>query len=163
MTQHSHKKNWIPEKWTTALVWQTCLRKLARRNWGTQELNHELRIKYDVPEELREEALTRLKELAFLNDEDFTEQLVRMYERRGYGPLRMKRELKKKYIDDLVIQTYVERKYVDEHTEVILVAEKKWANLSSTTDMEKKRSKLYRFLIMRGFSSQAALSALQSL
>lgn len=136
---------------------------LGRRNWGGEELQQKLQREYKVPEELAAPAIERLRELAIINDEVYAGQLLRMYERRGYGPARIKREMRHKYIPEELIASHLQPSLEDEQELIKDVARKKWDSIPSKLEPEKRKGRLYRFLLGRGFSSQAIASVLQSL
>ena len=136
---------------------------LARRNWGGEELAQKLQHEYNVPSELAEAAVARLIELEIINDEQFAAQLVRMYKRRGYGPMRIKREMRRKYVPDHLVEEHLQPTLEEEREQIVEVAQKKWDTIPARLEKEKRVGRLYRFLLGRGFSSQAIASVLQSL
>ena len=157
------RKKWLPETWTAQLVWSRALRMLSRRNWGGEELSQKLQREYEVPEELAEAAVVRLRELFIINDEEFAAQLVRMYKRRGYGPMRIRREMTRKYVSKELIDANLQHTLEEEQEQIKEVAQKKWDTIPSRLEKQKRVARLYRFLLGRGFSSQAIASVLQSL
>lgn len=160
---YNKRKSWLPEEWTGPQVWSRALKMLARRNWGSEELSQKLQREYEVPQELAEAAVERLKELAIINDDEFAAQLVRMYKRRGYGPMRIRREMKRKFVAEERIDANVQPSPEEEQEQIVDVAQKKWGTIPTSLEMQKRKGRLYRFLIGRGFSSQAIASVLQSL
>lgn len=89
------------------------LRMLARRPYSVAELRRALERKFPQAGPVRE-ALTRLRELGYLDDRKFAEQYAySLAQNRAFGPHRVRRELKAKlvnykYIEPAVGQAFQE-------------------------------------------------------
>ena len=97
------------------------------------------------------QVLDDLAEQGLQSDERFAEQYVRMRRNKGYGPLRIRAELKEKGIASLLIDTWLDAGEEDWPARMIAVAEKKYGQ-----DLPREQSELARrarFLSHRGFPS----------
>ena len=75
---------------------------LARREHARLELRRKL-MQRDFPADEVDAALDRLEADGLLSDERFAEVFVRQRAGRGYGPLRIRQELRERGVDDGVI------------------------------------------------------------
>ena len=84
---------------------------LARRPYAIAEMRQALEKKFSQ-KELVSEAIARLRELGYLDDRKFAEQYAySLAQNRGYGPHRLRRELRNKrvnfdYIEPAVAHAY---------------------------------------------------------
>jgi regulatory protein len=87
------------------------LRLLARRPYSVAELRRALERKYPQTGKVPE-AIARLRELGYLDDRKFAEQYAySLAQNRGFGPNRLRRELKAKLVDYKEIEPALERVY----------------------------------------------------
>lgn len=77
---------------------ETAAQQLSYRALSAQALREKLTDK-GYPEEAAEYAVAWLSERGLLNDGKLAESVVRSYERRGYGQMRIRQELKKRGIE----------------------------------------------------------------
>jgi len=161
MQPYSHKK--APRLWTEASVWSHFLRKLGRRAWGSEELYQDALQKYAIPESLAQPAIEKLYHMNILDDGLYAEQLLRQCQRKGYGPRRIQNVFRTKFLGSEHIDRLFPRVLGDEQASIGPVAEKKWATMPAKLSQEQKEARLFRFLVGRGFSSQAVMSVIQSL
>jgi len=109
-----------------------------------------------------EAVVERLKELDYLNDQDFSKAWVRyrtLSSPRGHYGLRQ--ELKGKGIAPRDMEEALAH-FEDEEPAVLLtLARKKWALIKEATPF-KKRNKLQRFLLSRGFPFSEVIDAVNS-
>ncbi|MDP3705493.1 MAG: recombination regulator RecX [Legionellaceae bacterium] len=122
---------------------------LARREHGAAELMQKLALKGYLVDEIQN-VLTECQRLELQSDERFVESVCRARIRQGYGPERIRQELKNKHID---------RELVDK---VLMAESDNW--VSYATDVWRKkykqhgeasyldRQKQKQFLLYRGFS-----------
>jgi len=75
---------------------------LARREHARLELRRKL-MQRDFPADEIDAALDRLEADGLLSDERFAEAFVRQRAGRGYGPLRIRQELRERGVDDGLI------------------------------------------------------------
>lgn len=122
---------------------------LARREHTRLELTRKLKAKDFIDSEI-EEVLEVLVHEGLQSDERYTESYVHMRRKRGYGPLKIKLELKQRGISSDLIAAYLE--FDDEVwlETASRVYEKKFS--SKLTDSANERAKRTRFLQSRGFT-----------
>ena len=124
------------------------MRLLAAREHSQQELKRKLLRHHPVS--AVEMALQQLQEQGLQSDERFAEVYVRLRRAKGYGPLRIKSELRERGLDSVLIQNVLS--VYDDWKELMLaVAAKKFG--SNPCENQKERAKRGRFLSARGFSS----------
>ncbi len=123
---------------------------LARREHSCHELRNKLAARGFSASEA-DEAIARLRHDGLQSDERFAEAYCRMRRLRGYGPCRVKQELRERGMHaDLIDMTVDERDSVWQegaHT----VWEKKFGGQSENNDF-KARMKQASFLQYRGFT-----------
>ncbi len=84
---------------------------LSRRPYAIAELRRALENKSFQTEQI-DEAVARLRELGYLDDRKFAEQLAySLAQNRAFGPHRLRRELKAKRVDAQEIDAAVEHAY----------------------------------------------------
>ncbi|MDH5785231.1 MAG: recombination regulator RecX [Chromatiales bacterium] len=134
---------------------------LARREHSARELM----IKLDnrgVDREVATRVITQLRAERLQSDERFTEAYLRQRSGKGYGPLRIRMELRERGIDDDLISAQFRR--AEE------VGELEWFNLASEVyrkkygdhpvDGVKERAKRLRFMQHRGFDHEQVAAVL---
>ncbi len=130
---------------------------LSRREHLRQELNQKLARRFDDPA-LIAQTLNELIEEKLLSDQRYCDSYVRMRSGRGYGPERIRLELRQKGADNDRIQLAFETCDTD------------WYELARDTRLKKfgpaipedfkEKSKQLRFLQYRGFSGDFSSYAL---
>jgi len=123
---------------------------LARREYSVFELAEKLRTR-GFDRAVTEVVVETLRTENLVNDERFCESLTRSRANRGYGPLRILRDLRQRGVDDAIINTTV-----DVNDQVWLarlqsVRERKFGE--SAPENPREWAKQARFLAGRGFSS----------
>lgn len=134
---------------------QKAVELLARREHSRKELTAKLVARqYDEkcsPAQI-EQLMERLEEKGLLSNARFTEAYVASRKLRGFGPVRIRHELRQRGIEDSLVEQYLD---VDGHEwQEILYGI--WENKYGT-DVPKDyalKSKQIRFLQGRGFSHQ---------
>ncbi|HLQ24325.1 MAG TPA: regulatory protein RecX [Acidiferrobacterales bacterium] len=122
---------------------------LARREHSCRELSAKLLSKGYEPA-LISEVVVALQAQRLLSDERFTEALIRARRARGFGPVRIQRELQEKGIGDELIEDKLDfsgRAWLEQ---LDRVRRKKFGNALPRSLAE--RAKQTRFLQYRGFS-----------
>ena len=94
------------------------------------------------------------------SDDRFTEIYVHSRIDRGFGPIRIKMELRERGIDDELISRYLDDSTIDWPSRIKQVREKKFGN-ALPADFE-NRIKQSRFLQQRGFDSNLIKETLQA-
>lgn len=84
------------------VVRTAALNLLARREHSRRELAHKLEVKGHAAV-LVDQVLSSLEEAGYLSDTRFAEAYVRVRSERGYGPLRIRAELRERGVADAII------------------------------------------------------------
>jgi len=93
---------------------------LARRPYSIAEMRRALKRKCPQNEQV-DAAITRLRELGYLDDRKFAEQYAySLAQNRAFGPHRLRRELKAKLVNYQEIEPAVERVYHETPAQSIL-------------------------------------------
>lgn len=130
---------------------------LARREHSRRELLRKLLRRSD-DRELIEQVLDELVERNYLSEERFAESYVRARAGRGFGPLRIRAELKDRGLSDELIERYLSADF-DWCEQLAQVCEKKYG--SAVVEGGKERNKQARFFLQRGFSYEQINRLLQ--
>ncbi len=134
---------------TSADIRFAAMNLLARREHSRLELVRKLQTRVENME-LLDTVLDRLIEDHLLDDERFCEAFVRMRANSGYGPVRVRAELKDRGVCDQLIAQYMAAHDNDWFEQARLAFEKKYG--TSPENDAKSRAKQQRFLAQRGFS-----------
>ena len=127
---------------------QAALRLLACREHSRGELRRKLRPRSSDPG-LLERVLDALEEQHALSDERFVEQYAESRRRKGFGPLRIRRELGEKGVDKDLVESWLQRNDQDWWEQLQRVACSKFGE-GQPADF-KERARRARFLEYRGF------------
>jgi regulatory protein len=127
---------------------QAALRLLANREHSREELRRKLASRAEVSG-LLEKVLDGLESNNYLNDARFVEQYVGSRGRRGFGPLRIRQELRERGIGESEISSALEEGASDWLQQMDEVARKKFGPLLEADF--KERARRARFLEYRGF------------
>jgi regulatory protein len=105
-----------------------------------------------------------LSEEGFLNEERFAEAFVKgRFTLKKWGKIRIRQELRLREIPDEIIKKAIAHIDEEEYWSVInFLAEKKW-NLTQEHNQLKKKAKVQRFLIFRGFENDMIRDVLDEL
>ena len=119
-----------------------------------KEVNQKLRDMKMIPEAI-EVIKLHLLEHNFLNETRFAQAFVRgKFNHKKWGKIRIKRELNyrdiSKYNIALGLKEICEEKYLNTFNEL---AKKRFEQLSSETNLQKKRKKIADYLLYRGWES----------
>ncbi|MEY0952257.1 regulatory protein RecX [Providencia manganoxydans] len=137
-------------------LYQYALFMLSRRDYGTVELHARMKRRmYEknegiIDETLIERVITRLNEQHFLDDVRVIKLHLQGYIRKGYGPLRIKQELKQKGFTSSLIDLQFANLDVDWFELARQVRCKKFGD--EIPNDFKEKSKQIRYLQYRGFS-----------
>ena len=129
---------------------------LSRREHSSREIFKKLSSRVES-KELLEEEIEKLKADGLLSDERFAESYFQSRKNRGYGPLRIRNELKQRGVGD---QIFYPLSNEIEWSELALEALKKKVSGDMPTET-KEILKLKRFLNYRGFDFQDIDKAFQ--
>jgi regulatory protein len=109
----------------------------------------------EVNEEDAKKVFQTLQEQDFVNEKRFVESFVRgRFGLKRWGRIRIRQELKMRDISDHLIKDGLDLLEPEEyHETLVYLAERKW-KLTNETNLYKKKAKVVRFLIFRGFESE---------
>lgn len=130
------------------------MRYVARRARTEEEVRRKLREK-DHEEPAIEAAVARLQELSYLDDAAYAREYVRSrFRSKGYGPVRLRQELRRRGIGRLLIEDAMVLLGDAEVLEAARAhARKRWPRLAQREDDRHRRhQKLSGYLRRRGFS-----------
>ncbi len=132
---------------------------LARREHLRHELATKLKRRFGgEAEPLIEAALDDLSTEGLLSDERFAESYIRQRIGKGYGPDRIRQELRQKGLNTVLLELALEAADVDWAERAAGVRLKKFGAAPPLDFKEKARQ--MRFLNYRGFSGEFAAAAL---
>ncbi len=140
-------------------AYASALRLLARREHSELELRRKL-IARSVDTALIEQVLAELLDDNLLSNARFTEVYVRGRFERGYGPARIRAELRERGIDDALQQPALDG-LSDDWIESATRQRSKRFGLGYPDDY-RERARQMRFLQQRGFSGEQIRAALAS-
>ncbi|SFK21704.1 regulatory protein RecX [Rhodanobacter glycinis] len=123
---------------------------LARREQSRRELRRKLDQRGYAGEETTA-ALDRLGEQHYQDDERFAGMLLRNRAGQGYGPLRIRMELKTHGLSDAVIRQLLDGAEVDWEASAATQLRRRYGGKASADHAE--RARRGQFLLRRGFSA----------
>lgn len=127
---------------------------LAHKPRTEAEVHRKLQQK-DYPPSVIERVVAYLRDRGYLNDAEYTEEYVRRrFSVKGYGPVRIEQELRKRGVDRTLVEATVEDFFAeaDPLAAARAHAEKGWSRIGREDDPRKRRDKLYRYLTRRGYT-----------
>ncbi len=154
---HSNELEIDPVKKEFNNLLATGVRLLAMREHSVKEITNKLKDKAITPD-LLHAVVDELLAKKYLSDERFTESYVRSRRNRGFGPVKIKAELKVKGISNTLIQDYLEEGsalWID-------IAEAQYRKKFGLTPVIDYRdwTKRARFLQNKGFTGEQIQSTL---
>jgi regulatory protein len=126
---------------------------LSRREHTRAQLHEKLRARGFEPGEIAD-AIERLREEGLQSDARFAESWVYQRSRKGYGPLRIRRELAERGVDDALIGEAMDIDF-DWNASMREQRSRKFGELLPEDYRERMRQA--RFLQNRGFSADAVM------
>jgi regulatory protein len=134
------------------------LRYLGRREHSVAELESKLRQRGVEPGTL-EEVMASLLEHDLVSDERYAEAWVRMRVQKGFGPARIRAELRRKGVSDALVAQSLEPFEGAWYDEAL-----RWAERKHRGELdEKARARLYRGGTNRGFTHDQVMRAIDAL
>jgi regulatory protein len=128
---------------------------LARREHSRRELKLKLRQKGYEGEEASE-AIDRLGEQHYQDDDRFAGSLVRSRVAQGYGPMRVRAELKSHGLSEARIRAVLDEADVDWNASALAQVRRRFGS-GSTPDRDEKARRA-QFLLRRGFPAATVRS-----
>lgn len=123
---------------------------LARREHSMEELRQKLRRRFPDPE-LLDSVLGRLADDNLQSDGRFAESYARQRAGRGYGPVRIRQEMRERGLSDSAIAAAFADAELDWSCNAGTVFRKKFGEPASVA--EKERARRARFMQYRGFAA----------
>ena len=127
------------------------VRLLSRREHGAYELHHKLVQKGHIETEVKA-ALLECQRLGLQCDTRFVENVCRTRIRQGYGPIRIRQELKQLQIDNELIEGVLQQEEERWLFYALEAWKKKYKVPGEVTYLKQQKQK--QFLLYRGFSSE---------
>lgn len=138
------------------------LRLLGRKRYSRRQLMGELSTCGFAAAQIQS-AIAKCQQWGYLNDTELALALIRQLQRKGFGPGYIRRTLNARELDPQAIEAAAQEMCSEnnelEHCRWVL--RRKAKTLVFCKDSLAARSKLYRFLFRRGFSSGVIYRVLQ--
>ena len=131
-------------------AYDVALRLLARREHSARELNRKLAARGLEGGETRE-AIDRLKDQHYQEDDRFAQVLVRSRASQGYGPQRIRAELKTHAVPEARIRELLDEAEVDWEASALDQLRRRYGGKGAADHAERVRRA--QFLLRRGFAA----------
>ncbi|MEQ8514126.1 MAG: regulatory protein RecX [Chromatocurvus sp.] len=132
---------------------------LARREHSVFELERKLLRRY--PRDLIQTAVARLADEGLQSDERFAESYLRQRVGRGYGPLRIQRELQERGVDDVLAESTLATSGWNWQDVAEQALTKKFGAMPPSSLALAEKARILRFAAYRGFSREHLPPALR--
>lgn len=141
-------------------AFNSAVRLLSRREHSIKELDDKLKRKGFSSQDI-EQALHSCQELGLQCDQRFTEHFIRARIRQGYGPVKIRQELKTKGVNNDLIHNELQHEQDNWLSYALDLWQKKCSDQSelSFPDLQKKQ----RFLLYRGFNTDTIAAVVKRL
>lgn len=136
---------------TQVQIRESALNMLSRREHSQFELRQKLSLRFKDSEVDIEDLLSQLIEENYQSDQRFCESFIRYRQQKGYGQARILSELRQKGLDPELITLCLNDAEVDWFELALKLKRSKFGE--QVTQDYKVKSKQYRYLQYRGFSS----------
>lgn len=133
-----------------AAAYDVALRLLARREHSARELKRKLTARGLEGSETRE-AIDRLQDQRYQDDDRFAGMLVRSRASQGYGPQRIRAELKTHAVPDARIRELLDEAEVDWEASALDQLRRRYGGKGAADHAE--RARRAQFLLRRGFAA----------
>ena len=150
-------------------------RLLVAKTTAMNYVAHRARTEHEVRQKLyrsgtdeatADQVVARLYELDYLDDGAYAMAYAQgKFRSKGYGPERVRNDLRRRGIEAVLVEAAVEEVFnPDEVLEAARAqAAKRWPRLQREPDVYKRRSKLFDFLLRRGFSYDTARQVVEEI
>lgn len=146
----------MPDSSEAALIYQkleqAAARLLASREHSREELRRKLATRAGDTDQL-EQVLDALESRGYLSDERFVEQYIGYRKRKGFGPLRIRKELVERGVDAALIDHWLDD-LGDGWSSLLEETALRKFGAEAPADF-KAQAKRARFLEYRGFSTES--------
>lgn len=137
---------------------------LARREHGSSELKAKLTKRFRTREcdpDIVEQVIRTLIEEGLLSDERFAASRVRQLAGRGYGPSRIRNDLRQQGVEQLISDSLEEafESPIDWETAAVAVYQKKYGGkpiVGDWDERQRERGRRLRFMQYRGFAAEVS-------
>lgn len=129
---------------------------LARREHSERELNRKLAQRFPDCQQAISEQVQRLAEEGLQSDRRFAESYLRMRCNAGFGPVRIRQELRERGVDDPLLNAVMGDCAVDWQSQAERVYCKKFG--AGPAKDRRELAKRQRFLHYRGFDTELVQS-----
>ncbi|PIE42169.1 MAG: hypothetical protein CSA49_00555 [Gammaproteobacteria bacterium] len=136
---------------------QYAMTLLARREYGANELRQKLARKGSAED--ADAVLCWLQENNLQSDDRFAQMLLRSKSLRGYGPLRIRQEMKQKRLDNQAVLQAFEGFEGDWFEQALQTYQKKYSKPLGKEP--KERAKRQRFMSYRGYTGEQICYAIE--
>jgi regulatory protein len=127
------------------------MRLLARREHSASELKRKLTARGLEGDDTRE-AIDRLQDQRYQDDDRFAAMLVRSRASQGYGPQRIRAELKTHAVPDARIRELLDEAEVDWEASALDQLRRRYGGRKGAVD-HAERARRAQFLLRRGFAA----------
>ena|ERR1700677_1121626 len=139
-------------------IFEKAMRYLVRREHSERELRQKLALAYpEHPGEI-EEALSQLKQAAYLDDQRFLESRIRHRLQQGYGSTKISAELEMHGLGKSEILVALKIQQNDDNTALQTLIQKKFSQVNWQDSQQK--NKAIGYLLRRGFPFEEIKQAL---
>ena len=142
---------------------QTALDYLAYKPRTETEVRRKLR-ETDTPAPVIEDVVARMRELGYLDDEAYAHDYAHnRFSNKGYGPVRIRRELVERGVDRPLADRAVDDLFADADAQGAARehAEKYWPRIADEDDPRRQKQKLHDYLRRRGFTADTIYRLLE--
>lgn len=133
------------------------IRFLSRREYCEQELARKL-VSRGASQELAQQVVDNLKSSDLVNDDRFAQALIRVRMARGYGPVKIRSELRQRGVSSELIDEHLEISSSTWQDVIVRVLNRKYRD--APPDNYREWAKRARFLQSRGFESSQVRESL---
>ena len=134
---------------------------VSRRLHTEKEIRDKLKLKEYAPLTINK-TIEKLMEYGYVNDEIFLEHYL-SFKGVTQGPRKLKYDLKRKGISEVLIDNALESIQDDEYSRCLNVAKSRLSSISDTLEMSKKYTRLAGFLQRKGYSFGVTKEVLRDL
>ena len=163
-------KNFSEEEWIKlidannyAFAWESTLRMLSIRAHCEQDLKNKLRQKKHTSKTVNK-VLETCKHLELIDDAKFAKAYIAELKENGSGLQMIKLKLSKKGVSRELIEEELENSFTkdDEMIAAKIAFKKKLPALKREKEPRKRKEKLYRFMISKGFNYEIISNIMDS-
>lgn len=135
----------------------------STKDYTEAKLREKLNQRFPEQQDFHEPALTRMRELGYLDERAFADRYIKSLIGQNIGVNKIKEKLYVKRFDRHVAEAAISEAFeeIDNQKQEALVWRRKWFGDDAITD-RKEQQKALRRLVSKGFSFQDALSVIHN-